>query len=102
MRRAAPLLLLLIITGCGGGTFFIGTGHNGTAFVTTTGTVSIVQLTVTGNQTQVTVVTLLNNGLDRTFNFCGNVVNQFPLDRFVSVNFNEGTPCFGLVQVVPG
>jgi hypothetical protein len=63
-------------------------------------TVSIVQLTVTGNQTQVTVVTLLNNGFGQTFNFCGNVVNQFPLETFVRVNFNEGTPCSGLVQVL--
>jgi hypothetical protein len=67
---------------------------------TVTGTVSIVGLTVTDFGTQVTFVTLVQSTITHDFNFCGNVVNQFPIGSTVRVNFTPGTSCSSNLVVV--
>jgi hypothetical protein len=102
MRHLAVLAILLLAgmaLSCGGGVFFLSTSGHGTAFFSTSGTVSIVQLTIVDGH-QVTVVTLLNNNASQAFHFCGNVANQFPVDSFVSVDFTEGSGCSTVTQVV--
>jgi hypothetical protein len=103
MRQAVRVALVSLLTwsllACGGGTFFLSTGTHGATFLTTSGTVSIVQLTVVNGNVQVTAVTLIANGFASTSNFCGNVVNQFPMQTFVTVNFNSGTSCNTVVAV---
>jgi hypothetical protein len=103
MRHFAVLLLTIVcacvLLSCAGGAFFLSTGNNGSTVVSTSGTVSIVQLTTTDGGTQVTVVTLLNVGTAQTLPFCGDVVHQFPTNTSVTVNFNPGTVCNTTVQV---
>ncbi len=98
MRAIVALLLcLLLITLTGCGATFVGGVLNTT---TVTGTVSIVRLTVTGNGTQVTFVTLIQMPGSQDFNFCGNQVNQFPINTRVEARFTPGTPCNSGVSVV--
>ncbi|MFB3915235.1 MAG: hypothetical protein ACE14M_00780 [Terriglobales bacterium] len=103
MRRAVHVALVLLLAwslvSCGGGTFFFSTGDNGTTFLTTSGTVSIVHLTVIDGDVLVTVVTLISGGFGTTNNFCGDVVSQFPMQTFVTVHFTPGNPCNTVVQV---
>jgi len=102
MRRFGDgLVLFAAVLGalsCGGGTFFVSTGGNGVSFLSVSGTVSIVQLTLV-NDGQVTVVTVLNDGTAQTLNFCGNVVQQFPSGAFVTITFVQNGSCNNLVGV---
>lgn len=101
MRHLAlALVLFALIVGslsCEG-VFFASSNGVGVLLLTTSGTVSIVQLTVI-NGCQVTVVTLLNTGQAQTFNFCGNVVGQFPYGAFVTVTFTKSSGCNSVSQV---
>lgn len=63
------------------------------------GTVSIVRLTVTTDNTQITFVTLIGNTTSQDFNFCGNVVNQFPMNASVQGSFTTGSTCGTIVRV---
>jgi hypothetical protein len=94
------ILLVFLLAGCSG-FFFVSNlpAAGATSFV---GFVSIVHLgSVSNNGTFITVtmVTFLQSGTSSNFTFCGNVVNQFPLDTTVRVNFAPATPC-STVQVV--
>ncbi len=103
MRYAAlvtVLGLLSTLVGCGGAVSIFATTGRNTGFASTSGTVSIVQLSTGSGGTVITVVTLLSGVNTQTMNFCGNVVSQFPLNTFVTVNFNQGTPCSTVVQVI--
>jgi len=63
------------------------------------GTVSIVRLSVSNNGTQFTFVTLLNTMSSQDFNFCGNVVSQFPMNTPVQGSFTPGNTCGTIVSV---
>ena len=95
--------LLICLVGCGGIIFRASEGTN--TITTVTGFVSIVQLsTVVNNGTfvSVTLVTLLQSGTANTFTFCGNLVDQFPVNSSVSVNFISTPPCFTAQLIVSG
>jgi Na+/proline symporter len=97
-KAVASALVTMLLTGCGGISAFVATdGHQATV-VSASGTVSIVHLTVVNGNTTVTAVTLLNSGASTT-NFCGNLVDRFPLDTFVNVNFNPGSACGTVVAI---
>ena len=102
MRRlAVAVLFLALVVGslsCGGGTFFISTNGHDVTFLSVSGTVTIVRLTITSDG-QVTVVTLVNSGDAQTLNFCGNMVGQFPTNTFVTVNFTHNGGCENVSQV---
>ncbi len=63
------------------------------------GTVSIVRLTSANDGTQITFVTLVNNFSSTDYNFCGNVVSQFPVNRVVQGSFTPGTTCGTIVRI---
>ncbi len=71
------------------------------AFVTITGSVSIVQVT-TANNGLVTMVTLIlqspQTGLAETLPFCGNVAGQFPVNGLMTVSFTQGQTCSNVVS----
>ena len=97
MRYVVVLLLaaaLLVSLGCENS--MLSGALNQTSFA---GTVSIVRLSVSNNGTQFTFVTLLNNMNSQDFNFCGNVVGQFPMNMPVQGSFTPGTPCGTIVTV---
>jgi hypothetical protein len=102
MRRFAVVVFVLIAglaLSCGGVVFFVSTdGHNVSVF-SASGTVSIVQLTVS-NGNQFTVVTLFNTTGAQTFNFCGNVVNRFPMNASVTVNFTNRNGCSSINTII--
>lgn len=100
MRRIVALsclLLLLFSTACGTGAFFVGSGRGGANVIIASGTCTGIQLvSVVGpNGTFITAtsVTLINNGLSTNLNFCGNLVNQFVLDAFITIHFTNGPGC---------
>lgn len=72
-----------------------------TAFVSLSGFVSIVQLTVSSNSSPLTSVTFLlappQNGLAETIAFCGNVGNQFAVNGFMTVSFRQAMGCANIV-----
>ncbi len=97
MRRIVTLLLLgsvLALQGCGD--VFVGGILNPS---TATGSVSIVRLTSSGDGTQMTFVTLIQNSTSQDFNFCGNVVDRFSVGSNVQVRFSPGTPCDSLISI---
>jgi hypothetical protein len=98
-RTLALMLVTTLLTSCGGFAAFVSSSDHQTTIVSVSGTVSIVQLTIVNGNTTVTVVTLLNGGLAATTNFCGNLVDRFPMGAFVNVNFNPGTACATLVTI---
>ena len=75
------------------------------SFVSLSGFVSIIQLTTSGSNFPVTMVTFLlpgpQNGLAETIAFCGNVGNQFPLNGFMNVSFTQGGGCATVVSASP-
>ncbi len=94
MRTLKVLLLafaLLSASGCSG-IFYTSTGQF-------SGTVSIVRLTATNDGTQVTFVTLINNSGSQDFNFCGNVVSQFPMNTTAQGSFQPGSACGTIIVV---
>jgi|APFre7841882630_1041343.scaffolds.fasta_scaffold88284_2 hypothetical protein len=102
MRRfAGTLAVIALLSGlvaCGGGTFYISTGDGGVIFFTASGTVSVVQLTIIDGG-QVTVVTLIDAGTAQSFNFCGNVVAQFPTNTFVKATYKHNGGCDSVMHV---
>ena len=88
-------LSLLYATACGD-VFVRGSFGSATSFQ---GTVSTVQLSVTGD-VQVTFVTFEQVGPPFTIAFCGNQASRFPLAQNVRVNFNPGQVCSTIVVVI--
>jgi DUF4097 and DUF4098 domain-containing protein YvlB len=100
-RFAGTITVIALASGavaCGGGIFFISTSDDGVIFFTASGTVSVVQLTII-NGSQVTVVTLIDTGAAQTFNFCGNVVAQFPTNTFVKATYRHNGDCDSVMHV---
>ena len=95
------LLVSLLLVGCEGIVQIQGAINLPAS--TTSGTVSIVQLSAVsgggGTSVQVTVVTLLQPGTAQTTTFCGSQVGQFPMNAFVTATFNPGPSCASLVSV---
>lgn len=102
MRRfAGTIVVIALVSGgvvCGGGIFYISTGDGGVIYFTASGTVSVVQLTII-NGGQVTVVTLIDLGTAQTFNFCGNVVAQFPANTLVTATYKHNGGYDSVVDV---
>jgi hypothetical protein len=91
-------LLLVFVGGCGGFVFQSDTG----SITSFSGLVTIVHLSSMANHgtfITVTVVTLAQSGISNSLTFCGDVVDQFPVDTTVRVNFVPASPC-STVQVV--
>jgi hypothetical protein len=65
---------------------------------------NIVQLSVMISsdniETQVTIVTLLDNMAASNVTFCGDQRTQFPPDRLAQATFTPGQPCATLVRVI--
>lgn len=104
LTAAAVLAISLLLSGCGG-VFLFTTGTEGANIIVVSGTCTSVQTTnVVGNSgfIVVTGVTLFNNGLSSTYNFCGNVASQFPLNSFLTVTFTSGTSCATTNSIVIG
>jgi hypothetical protein len=94
-------VLLIFLGGCGTFVFQGALPPNG-AFTSFSGLVSVVHLSsVPNNGTfiSVTIVTFLQSGTSSNLTFCGNIVNQFPVDTMVRVNFVPASPC-STVQLV--
>jgi len=101
-RFAGTVVAIALVLGavaCGGSQFFISTGDGGVIFFTASGMVGVAQLTII-NGSQVTLVTLIDTGTTQTFDFCGDVVGQFPTDTFVKATYKHSGACDTLVQVV--
>ncbi len=94
---ACLLLLTLLVSSCGD--VFVHASWNG-GTQTVTGMVSIVQFTLVGDGTQVTVVTLTDNSGSFTESFCGDQRTRFPFNNFVRATFQPGQPCSSLFNVV--
>jgi hypothetical protein len=97
MRYVIVLLLVaaaLVNAGCDN--FMVSGALNPSTF---SGTVSIVRLSIGNDGTQITFVTLLSNMNAQDFTFCGNVVNQFPMNSTVQGSFMPGTACGTIVRV---
>jgi hypothetical protein len=105
MVTAAVVAFTLALSGCGGGTFLFTTGPNGSNFIVVSGTCTSVQtVNVVGNSgfILVTSVTLISNGMSSSFNFCGNVTGQFPLNSFLTIRFTNGPACAMPASIVIG
>ena len=99
-----PLIVVIAVFGLGcDGTYFVGGFFNPGA---ASGVVSIVQFSFvsgsTGSSTSVTVVTLLDMGMNTSTSFCGDQRNHFPMNEFVNVTFTPGDPCATLLSVSRG
>lgn len=92
-------VLASVLAGCGCGDVTVSGALNQSTFA---GTVSIVRLTVSNDGTQVTFVTLITNMRSQDFTFCGNVVNQFPMNTSVQGSFTPGTPCGTIIKIQIG
>ena len=72
------------------------------SFVSLSGFVSIIQLTTSGSNSPVTMVTFLlpgpQTGLAETIAFCGSVGNQFALNGLMNVSFTQGGSCATIVS----
>lgn len=100
MRRIVALICLVLIalsTGCGTGAFFVSAGGTGANIIIVSGTCTGVQLVSIvgpgGAFITATAVTLFNNGLNSSFNFCGNLVHQFAINNFMTIHFTNGPSC---------
>ncbi len=94
---ACLLLFTLLVSSCGD--VFVRASWNG-GTQTVTGMVSIVQLTIVSDGTQITVVTLTDNFGSFTESFCGDQRTRFPFNNFVKATFQPGQPCSSLFNVV--
>lgn len=106
-RRILALLLVLSgLSSCGGVVFFVGTSPHGANVIVVSGTctdVHVVSMAGSGGGfVTVTTVTLSTGGHFSTYNFCGDVSNQFSLNSPVTVNFTAGTPCASTTSIVIG
>ena len=97
MRYLIVLLLVAAtLANAGCGSYMFSGALNPATF---SGTVSIVRLSFGNDGTQITIVTLISNMNAQDFNFCGNVVNQFPMSSTVLGSFTPGTACGTIVRV---
>ena|SRR5437867_2917350 len=105
-----PLLVLLIVcliafcilcAGCGN--VFISASSD-PGFSTTSGLVSIVQLSsvmgTNGTTVEVTFVTFLQEGTSSTIGFCGDQGSRFPMNQMVRADFVPGQSCSSILVVV--
>ena len=94
--------LCFMLAGCSG--FFVGFVSNPGGMKSVSGTVSIVNLGFIqdpmGTKVTLTAVTFINSETTLTINFCGDQRSQFPLNRPVRVDFNNGFQCATLGVVV--
>lgn len=101
MRRllSALLVLSLLLSSAACGGFFV----RGTVRTSLQGSVDIVQLGNVIDQTgaiiQITSVTILQEGVPFTIDFCDDQVVLFPLDETVLVDFSPGQFCATVVFV---
>ena len=102
MQRLLSLLLVLslLMAVCGCGNIFVRGAINQPSSIT--GLVSIVELTGGNGTAQITLVTFLSEGTSTTVGFCGDQVNQFPLNQTVTANFRPGNTCSALVVIIIG
>ena len=102
-----PLLVLLVvclITLCAGcGNVFLSASSQPN-FSTTSGLVSIVQLSsvigANGATVEVTFVTFLQEGTSSTIGFCGDQGSRFPMNQMVRADFVPGQSCSSILVVV--
>lgn len=76
-----------------------------TSFVSISGTVSIVQLTNSLNNSPITMVTFLllapQSGFSEALAFCGNVAGRFVVNGVMTVSFTQGQVCSNIVSLLP-
>jgi hypothetical protein len=106
VKRFLLALLAVSFLALGCGHTFVGFVSNPGGLRSVSGTVTIVQLGVIndghGNLITFTGVTLIQNNTASTVNFCGDQRRQFPIDRFVRVDFTDGIFCSTLHAVTVG
>jgi len=99
---AAQILFVWLLTGCGN--VFVGFVSNPQFPSSTSGKITAVDLglahDINGIPLTITTVTLVNDGLASTSNFCGDQRSHFPADQIVRVDFVQETGCLFLVNVV--
>jgi hypothetical protein len=98
------LLVVCLITLCGGcGNVFLSVSSQ-PGFSTTSGVVSIVQLSSVigpnGTTVEVTFVTFLQEGTPSTVGFCGDQGSRFPMNQTVRADFVPGQSCSSILVVV--
>jgi hypothetical protein len=97
-------LVVSVITFCAGcgNVFFSASSQPG--FSTTSGLISIVQLSsvigANGTTVEVTFVTFLQEGTSSTIGFCGDQGSRFPMNQTVRTDFIPGQSCSSIVGVV--
>jgi hypothetical protein len=105
MNRCLSVLLvgslITLCTGCGN-VFFSASSQP--SFSTTSGLVSIVQLSsvigANGTTVEVTFVTFLQEGTSSTVGFCGDQGSRFPMNQTVRTDFIPGQSCSSILVVV--
>ena len=103
-RLLSVLLVVCLITLCAGcgNVFFSASSQPG--FSTTSGLVSIVQLSsvigTNGTAVEVTFVTFLQEGTSSTIAFCGDQGSRFPMNQTVRTDFIPGQSCSSILVVV--
>jgi hypothetical protein len=103
-RLLSVLLAISLIPFCGGcGNVFLSASSQ-PGFSTTSGLVSIVQLSsvigTNGTTVQVTFVTFLQEGTSSTVGFCGDQGSRFPMNQTVRTDFIPGQSCSSILVVV--
>ncbi len=91
--RAGVAVLLVMLAGCGGGTFFVGGNFNPGTTTFVSGTVSFVQLTVVNGDVNVTIVSLVQKATTNAVTLCGNQASLFAMNSAVQVTFTPAQPC---------
>jgi hypothetical protein len=93
--------LIALCTGCGN--IFLSASSQ-PSFSSTSGLVSIVQLSsvigTNGTTVLVTFVTFLQEGTPSTVGFCGDQGSRFPMNQMVRADFVPGQSCSSILVVV--
>lgn len=105
MNRLLSILLavslITLCTGCGNVFLSASSQPN---FSTTSGLVSIVQLSsvigTNGTTVQITFVTFLQEGSSSTIGLCGDQGSRFPMNQTVRADFVPGQSCSSILVVV--
>ena len=103
MNRLLPafslglLMVYVLLTASCGNVFVRGAINPGSQFAN--GTVSIVQFSSGSGGVSITIITLTNNSMANTLNFCGDQRPLFPANQQVQVSFMPGTPCDNVLSV---
>jgi hypothetical protein len=95
---AVPLVTTLLLLSSSCGDVFV-RGALNTGSQTAIGTVSIVRFTITDSGTTITVVTLPEQGMAQSLNFCGDQRSRFPLDQPIEVTFTPGATCGSVIAI---